>query len=51
MFSLLLVAGPSPRSVSILDADALDAKDLYVAMTRGSKSLPIIGAERHLPAR
>ncbi|AXV88092.1 hypothetical protein CJO78_17130 (plasmid) [Ralstonia solanacearum] len=35
----------------ILDADTLDAKDLYVAMTRGSKSLTIIGTSRYLPAR
>lgn len=35
----------------ILDADTLDAKDLYVALTRGSKTLTIIGTERHLPAK
>jgi putative ATP-dependent endonuclease of OLD family len=35
----------------ILDADALDAKELYVAMTRGSKSLTIIGTGRYLPTR
>jgi DNA helicase IV len=35
----------------ILDADALDAKDLYVAMTRGSKSLTIIGTGRYLPGK
>lgn len=34
-----------------VDADALDAKDLYVAMTQGSRSLTIIGTGRHLPAK
>ena len=47
----LLVKGLEYDHAVILDADALDAKDLYVAMTRGSKSLTIIGSERHLPAR
>lgn len=47
----LLVKGLEYDHAVILDADALDAKDLYVAMTRGSKSLTIIGAKRHLPAR
>lgn len=47
----LLVKGLEYDHVVILDADALDAKDLYVAMTRGSKSLTIIGSTRHLPAR
>lgn len=47
----LLVKGLEYDHAVILDADTLDAKDLYVAMTRGSKSLTIIGAKRHLPAR
>ena len=47
----LLVKGLEYDHAVILDADAMDAKDLYVAMTRGSKSLTIIGAARHLPAR
>lgn len=47
----LLVKGLEYDHAVILDADALDAKDLYVAMTRGSKTLTIIGAERHLPAK
>ena len=47
----LLVKGLEYEHAVILDADALDAKDLYVAMTRGSKSLTIIGAKRNLPAR
>ena len=47
----LLVKGLEYDHAVILDADALDAKDLYVAMTRGSKTLTIIGSERHLPAR
>lgn len=47
----LLVKGLEYDHAVILDADALDAKDLYVAMTRGSKSLTIIGTGRHLPAK
>ncbi|MDK7584541.1 AAA family ATPase [Alcaligenes faecalis subsp. phenolicus] len=47
----LLVKGLEYDHAVILDADTLDAKDLYVAMTRGSKSLTIIGTKRHLPAR
>lgn len=46
----LLVKGLEYDHAVILNADALDAKDLYVAMTRGSKSLTIIGTSRHLPA-
>ncbi|WHQ45344.1 UvrD-helicase domain-containing protein [Alcaligenes faecalis] len=47
----LLVKGLEYEHAVILDADSLDAKDLYVAMTRGSKSLTIIGTKRHVPAR
>jgi hypothetical protein len=47
----LLVKGLEYDHAVILDADALNAKDLYVAMTRGSKSLTIIGTARYLPAR
>lgn len=47
----LLVKGLEYDHAVILDADTLDAKDLYVAMTRGAKTLTIIGAQRHLPAR
>jgi len=47
----LLIKGLEYDHAVILDADALGAKDLYVAMTRGSKSLTIIGTGRHLPAR
>jgi hypothetical protein len=47
----LLVKGLEYDHAVILDADALDAKDLYVAMTRGSKSLTIIGTGRYLPTR
>lgn len=47
----LLVKGLEYDHVVILDADTLDAKDLYVAMTRGSKSLTIIGTGRYLPTR
>lgn len=46
----LLVKGLEYDHAVILDADSLDAKDLYVAMTRGAKSLTIIGTVRHLPA-
>ena len=46
----LLVKGLEYDHAVILDADSLDAKDLYVAMTRGAKSLTIIGTCRHLPA-
>lgn len=47
----LLVKGLEYDHAVILDADALDAKELYVAMTRGSRSLTIIGSGRYLPAR
>ena len=47
----LLVKGLEYDHAVILDADALDVKGLYVAMTRGSKSLTIIGTERYLPAK
>lgn len=46
----LLVKGLEYDHAVVLDADALDVKDLYVAMTRGSKSLTIIGTSRYLPA-
>lgn len=45
----LLVKGLEYDHAVILDADSLDAKNLYVAITRGSKSLTIIGARRYLP--
>jgi DNA helicase-2/ATP-dependent DNA helicase PcrA len=47
----LLVKGLEYDHAVILDADALNAKDLYVAMTRGSKSLTIVGTGRYLPTR
>lgn len=47
----LLVKGLEYDHAVILDADALDAKHLYVAMTRGSKSLTIIGTGRYLPGK
>lgn len=46
----LLVKGLEYDHAVILDAGSLDAKDLYVAMTRGAKSLTFIGTARHLPA-
>jgi len=47
----LLVKGLEYDHAVILDADSLDAKHLYVAMTRGSKSLTIIGTGRYIPAK
>lgn len=47
----LLVKGLEYDHAIILDADSLNSKDLYVAMTRGSKSLTIIGENRCLPAK
>ncbi|VEB72611.1 Uncharacterised protein [Raoultella ornithinolytica] len=47
----LLVKGLEYDHAVILNAEALDAKDLYVAMTRGSKSLTIIGTGRYLPGK
>lgn len=47
----LLVKGLEYDHAVILDADSLSPKDLYVAMTRGSKSLTIIGTNRYLPAK
>jgi DNA helicase-2/ATP-dependent DNA helicase PcrA len=46
----LLVKGLEFDHAVILDADLLGAKDLYVAITRGSKSLTIICSSRCLPA-
>lgn len=45
----LLVKGLEFDHAVILDADSLDARHLYVAMTRGSKSLTILGAGRFVP--
>lgn len=47
----LLIKGLEYDHAVILDADELDAKHLYVAMTRGSKSLTIIGTNRYLPVK
>ena len=38
----LLVKGLEFHHAVVLDADAYDAKNLYVALTRGSKSLTIV---------
>lgn len=46
----LLVKGLEYEHAVILDADSLSIKDLYVAMTRGSKSLTIICSGNYLPA-
>lgn len=45
----LLVKGLEYDHVIILDADSLNSKDLYVAMTRGAKSLTIILTGNPLP--
>lgn len=45
----LLVKGLEYDHAVILDADSLDSKDLYVAMTRGAKSLTIICTGKPLP--
>lgn len=45
----LLVKGLEYDHAVILDADSLDAKDLYVAMTRGAKTLTIIFTGKPLP--
>jgi hypothetical protein len=47
----LLVKGLEYDHAVILNASALNAKELYVAMTRGSKSLTIIGTGRYLPGK
>lgn len=47
----LLVKGLEYDHAVILDADSLNAKDLYVAMTRGAKSLTIIGTGQNVPAK
>ncbi|MFH1216479.1 MAG: UvrD-helicase domain-containing protein [Pseudomonadota bacterium] len=45
----LLVKGQEYDHAIILDADSLDMKELYVAMTRGAKSLTIITQNDSLP--
>lgn len=47
----LLVKGLEYDHAVVLDANSLSAKDLYVAMTRGSKSLTLIYTGRGLPAK
>ena len=46
----LLVKGLEYDHAVLLEADALDVKQLYVAMTRGAKSLTIITTKTSLPA-
>jgi hypothetical protein len=41
----LLVKGLEFHHAVVLDADAYDAKNLYVALTRGSKSLTVVSRE------
>lgn len=45
----LLVKGLEYDHAILLDADSLELKELYVALTRGSKSLTIIGSSNTLP--
>lgn len=45
----LLVKGLEYDHAVILDGDSLSTKDLYVALTRGAKSLTIICTKNHLP--
>ena len=45
----LLVKGLEYDHAVILDGDSLSTKDLYVALTRGAKSLTIICTSNHLP--
>lgn len=45
----LLVKGLEYDHAVILDADTLELKELYVAMTRGSKSLTIISKKDSIP--
>ncbi|MHA6860357.1 hypothetical protein [Ralstonia pseudosolanacearum] len=45
----LLVKGLEYDHAILLDADSLELKELYVAMTRGSKSLTIISNSNTLP--
>lgn len=42
----LRVTGPGYEHAAILDADTLDAKDLYVVMARWLNALIIISTER-----
>lgn len=46
--STLLLKGLETEGVVILNADGMDAKNLYVAMTRGSKSLTICSSTQIL---
>ncbi len=47
----LLIKGLEYDHAIVLDADNLDAKNLYVAMTRGRKSLTVLSATRELKAK
>ncbi|NVM76463.1 DNA helicase-2/ATP-dependent DNA helicase PcrA [Duganella sp. SG902] len=47
----LLVKGLEYDHAVVLDADSLGTKDLYVAMTRGSKSLTLICSGMGLPGK
>ena len=42
----LLVKGLEFAHAVVLDADAFDAKNLYVALTRGARSLTVVSRER-----
>lgn len=47
----LLVKGLEFDHAVVLDADSYDAKNLYVALTRGSKSLTIVSRDSLLQPR
>ena len=49
--STLLLKGLEAEGVVILDADGLDARNLYVAMTRGSKMVAVCSREQVLSPR
>jgi DNA helicase-2/ATP-dependent DNA helicase PcrA len=46
----LLLKGLEYDHAIVIDADKLNAKQLYVAITRGSRTLTIISKSRYLPA-
>lgn len=48
--STLLVKGLEADQVVIVDADCLNAKNLYVALTRGAKRIVICSQTQYLPA-
>lgn len=47
--STLLVKGLEAYQAVIVDAEKLDAKNLYVALTRGAKRIVVCSSSRYLP--